>query len=86
MANNIYGIFSFESSNYAIASEKLVAEITNARLVPVPPELSAGCGLALRVNYEDVEKTIKCLKENNIFFENAKKLEIKDRKRVISEL
>ncbi len=86
MADNIYGIFSFESSHYAIAAEQAVSQFAEARLVPIPPELSAGCGLALRVSYENIEKIIKCLNKNEIYYEDAKKLEIKNRKRVITDL
>ncbi len=86
MKDKIYGIFSFASSNHAIASEQVSSLLSEARLVPVPPELSAGCGLALRVDEVNIEKTIEYLNENNIPYQKVNKLEIKNRKRIISDL
>ncbi len=86
MKNKIYGIFSFSSSNYAMASEQVSATLDEARLIPVPPEISAGCGLALRVNENNIEQCKSYLKENNIPFEKIHRLEIIDRKRIVSEL
>ncbi len=86
MIDKSYGIFSFESAHYATAAEEVSSELPEARLIPIPPELSAGCGLALRVDLNNIEKTIQYLNDNNIPFEKVNKLEIKNRERIISSL
>lgn len=80
MEDNTFLVFSFSSTKYAIASEAAVSKI-EARLIPIPPEISAGCGLALRANIDDKEKILKLLQNANIEYEGMYILNIKDKKR-----
>ena len=48
-----YALITFESTHTAIATEqRLVAEGLRVRLIPVPTQITAGCGLALRFDRE----------------------------------
>lgn len=80
MENNTFLVFSFSSTKFAIASEAAVSEI-EARLIPIPPEISAGCGLALKANIDDKEKILELLQKANIEHEGIYILNIKDKKR-----
>lgn len=71
MQDEVFCVISFDSSHQAIAAEVLVAGMQGARLVPLPPEISEGCGLALRVNREDVQKTLELLQANGAVYQNA---------------
>lgn len=86
MKDGNFGIFSFASSHYAMAAEQAASQIPEARLIPLPPEISAGCGLALRVDETNIQKAIAFLAEHQIPFEELKRLQIKMRKRIISEI
>lgn len=61
-----YVLYTFESSSEAMRSEMALESFKiKARLVPLLPEIDAGCGLALRFEkkyYKEVEEIFK--KEN----------------------
>lgn len=55
----VFIIVAFESTHDAIKSETLTGRAGIAsRLIPIPPEVSAGCGLALRILPDD-EPTVR---------------------------
>lgn len=53
MAGEVFCVFAFDSTHQAIAAETAVTGLEGARLIPLPPEISQGCGLALRVNTDN---------------------------------
>ncbi len=53
-AKRLYIVLSFQSTHRAMAWETHCTEIgIPGRLIPLPKELSAGCGLAWRMTPED---------------------------------
>jgi hypothetical protein len=55
-------IITFESTHHAMAAEDILRrEAIGLEVVPPPANLSAGCGLALRVRLEDVANVIDAL-------------------------
>lgn len=87
MEDKIFGIFSFSSSHYAIAGEQaVIANIKDARLIPLPPEISAGCGLVLQVNSEDIENVKKNLKSAEVPYSEIFMLKIENKKRIVEKL
>ena len=51
-----YGIITFNSTHHAIASEKhLLAAGFRVRIIPVPTQVTADCGLAIRFPLESFE-------------------------------
>ena len=60
-------IVTFKTTTGAMAMEKACkkAQILG-RLIPVPRQISAGCGLSWLCNVEDQEKIENLLKENNL--------------------
>lgn len=60
-------LVAFQSTHKAIKAETITTKAgLAARLIPVPPEVSAGCGLSLRVAEADGEKAREILKEAEI--------------------
>ena len=60
-------IVAFESTHDAIKSETLTGRGGIAsRLIPIPPEVSAGCGLALRILPADEPKVRQILDDANV--------------------
>lgn len=59
-----------ESTHFIMKMEK---DLQNCeiwcRIIPLPGEISAGCGLSIRVELSDMEKIDKILEENNIVVE-----------------
>lgn len=59
MTPTTFSIVAFTSTHDAIRSETEIKRADIAcRLIPTPPEVSAGCGLALRIAPED-EATVR---------------------------
>ena len=59
--------------------------LTEARLIPLPPEISAGCGLVLRVNEEGIKMTSRLLTEAEIPYTGTYLLKIETNKRFVEK-
>lgn len=58
-------IVSFNSTHDAIKSESITSKAElKARLIPTPPEISAGCGLSLRAEERDKDRVVELLRDN----------------------
>jgi len=60
-------IISFKSTNIAIKAEQcLLSQGINVRVMPLPSQIRAGCGISLRVAASEIDTAVKMLYENNI--------------------
>jgi len=60
-------IISFENTSYAIKAEHhLLEQGLDIRVMPLPPQIRAGCGITLRVTADEIHKALKVLTENHI--------------------
>ncbi|UTD13160.1 DUF3343 domain-containing protein [Treponema denticola] len=75
---------SAEVSNGA-ALETSSGRLTEARLIPLPPEISAGCGLVLRVNEEGIKMASSLLTEAEIPYTGTYLLKIETNKRFVEK-
>lgn len=76
-----YIIYTFKSSNMAYLALSLVEEISiRARLVPLLPEIDAGCGLCLRFKEKDRKKVEDIINDSSLVYENRYRLYYNDRK------
>lgn len=58
---------AFDSTHDAIKAESIMNKAgLTARLIPIPPEISAGCGLALRSLPEDEARVRALLSEEGV--------------------
>lgn len=65
-----YVIYTFKSSNLAyLALSKVESENIRARLVPLLPEIDAGCGLCLRYEKKFDEKVKEIFSKYKLDFE-----------------
>ena len=52
----LYSVLSFQTTTAAMEAEELSHELgLSGRIIPLPPQTSAGCGLALRLLPEEPE-------------------------------
>lgn len=82
-----YVLYTFQSSSQAMKSEMLLEEKNiKCRLVPLLPEIDAGCGLALRFSIDFYKEVEELFEQNNFSYqeryiltytENNKKPEVK---------
>lgn len=83
-----YVIFLFSNSHLAIKAELATKRGLpgKARLIPLPPEVSAGCGMVLRCNEADAEAVSACLKAANVSVEGMYSLIVQGSKRSVMPL
>ena len=67
------------------ALETSSESLTEARLIPLPPEISAGCGLVLRVNEEGIKMTSRLLTEAEIPYTGTYLLKIETNRRFVEK-
>ena len=58
-------IFSFPNFEDPSRALDKVKDFKKARLIPLPPEIDAGCGFALRIRKEDLDKALKILTKDD---------------------
>lgn len=77
-----YVIYTFKSSNLAyLALSKVENENIRARLVPLLPEIDAGCGLCLRYEKNFDEKVKEIFSKYKLDFEEKYLLIYKENER-----
>lgn len=60
-------VFTFQGTQEAIFSEEVLnMENIKVRVMALPSEIQAGCGICIRVYPDDLEKSKKTLKKNKI--------------------
>lgn len=66
-----YVIYTFHSSSQAMQSEMILEDRNiKARLVPLLPEIDAGCGLALRFDISFYKEVEEIFKEKNFEYQD----------------
>lgn len=82
-----YIVFSFDSTHEAIKSEKALENCRlDGRLIPLPPEISAGCGLSLRIAVKDKVEAFNILKQAEVGISGIFKLRKEGIKRFVEKL
>ena len=66
-------------------SSAAIEGLSEARLIPLPPEISAGCGLVLRVNEEGIKEASRLLSEAEIPYTGTYLLKIETNKRFVEK-
>jgi hypothetical protein len=65
-----YRVFTFSTTTEAIAMEKKCKMYgIPGRLIPVPREITAGCGLAWRMSVEEYQQYGEQMQERNIKYD-----------------
>ena len=65
-------IISFDSTTHAMAVEEYcLKKGIPGRLIPLPKEISAGCGLAWKCNIEDKEALIASFDNDDIDYDGV---------------
>jgi len=86
MQSEVFCVISFDTSHQAIAAEMAVTGLSGARLIPLPPEISEGCGLALRVNREDAEKAVDLLQTSGAAYQHVYTLTVQGAVRAATKM
>lgn len=72
-----YMVLTFSTTTAAMAMEKRCGEnAVPGRLIPVPREITAGCGLAWRMTVQDYEMYRETIDALNVLVEKKVQLEL----------
>lgn len=66
-------VFSFAKTNDAIQAEYILGQSGIAvRVMPLPPEIKAGCGICLRIDFDDKikEDATNVFSQNHLHYQN----------------
>ena len=70
-------VITFSTTTAAMAMEKRAQEMgIFGRLIPLPSEISAGCGLSWKTKPEEKEKMLVFLEEEKLKWEAMSELEL----------
>ena len=70
-------VITFSTTTAAMAMEKRAQEMgIFGRLIPLPSEISAGCGLSWKTKPEEKEKILVFLEEEKLKWEAMSELEL----------
>ncbi|MDD4238469.1 MAG: DUF3343 domain-containing protein [Desulfotomaculaceae bacterium] len=70
-------VITFETTTNAMAMEKICKEKGgNGRIIPVPREITAGCGLAWCAEPKAKESLMKLMEDNNLKYDKVYEIEI----------
>ena len=70
-------VITFSTTTAAMAMEKRAQEMgISGRLIPLPSEISAGCGLSWNTKPEEKEKMLVFLEEEKLKWEAMYELEL----------
>ncbi len=80
-----YGIVVFSSSSAASQAEiKIANQGWNGRLIPIPEQVSAGCGLVLQLSMEDLNEIEPFMIKEAISYDGIYEVLVsKDRKKTV---
>lgn len=63
----IFNLITFDSTHSAIRAEKeLLSMDIKVKVIPVPTEITASCGLSIKINLDDLCKARKILLKEKI--------------------
>ena len=60
-------IITFKNTNFAIKAEQCLLELNmNVGVLPLPSQISAGCGICLRVKQDEIKVALDTLADREI--------------------
>lgn len=80
-------IIAFNSTHHAISVEQMLKEEKKeVMMMPTPREITASCGLSLRVSPEDISFALKHLKEKKLSYHGIFRVELQQGKKIIQRI
>ncbi len=85
MNKSTFALFTFANSHLVLKSEKAL-ENEDIRVIPLPTEISSGCGLSIKCELDNKENIINILNNNSIPFKKVYKITKEGIKKTIAEI
>lgn len=75
METNIFALITFANSHLVLKAEKTLEQANQEiRVIPLPSEISSGCGLSIMCDINELDKMLIILKTENIAFKHCYKV------------
>ncbi len=83
----IFYIIAFDSTHHAISIEQVLKNAQKeVMIIPTPREITASCGLSLRVNEKDIPFLKEQLKEKNMSYHGIFRVKFEEGKKFIEKI
>lgn len=87
MGNKEFGIITFEGTQHAIKAESdLMNQDIKTKTIPTPRDISLSCGLAIRIDMEDIDKIKELYDRGELKFKNLYSLSESAKDRVLKKI
>lgn len=87
MENKEFGIITFEGTQHAIKAESdLMNQDIKTKTIPTPRDISLSCGLAIRIDMEDIDKIKELYDRGELKFKNLYYLSESAKGRVLKKI
>lgn len=84
---NNYGVITFSSTSYALKAEKVMKKIEKPHMIiPTPREISASCGLALKLKQSFVEEYYQILVGEKVPVEGVYMIDVEGRNKILHKI
>lgn len=75
METNIFALITFANSHLVLKAEKTLEESNQKiKVIPLPTEISTGCGISIMCDMKDLQNITYILNKNNIAFKKTYKV------------
>ncbi|KUG03971.1 hypothetical protein ASZ90_018634 [hydrocarbon metagenome] len=82
-----YGIITFGSTSYALKAEKIMKRMEKTFMViPTPREISASCGLAIKLETGLLDEYLQILAREKVSVEEVYRIEEEGRKKILHKV
>ncbi len=85
MDRTTFALITFANSHLVLKAEKTL-ENEDIKVIPLPSEISAGCGLSIMCSLENVQNLTNILTQNQIVYKTVYKVSKNGLKKEIEEL
>lgn len=87
METDIFALITFANSHLVLKAEKTLEQANQEiRVIPLPSEISTGCGLSIKCNINKLEEIINILSHNDIPLKKCYKITKNGLNKQIKEL
>ncbi len=82
-----YGIITFGSTSYALKAEKVMKKFEKPfMIIPTPREISASCGLAIKLDPGFLDEYLQILAREKVPVEEVYMIEEEGRKKILHKI
>lgn len=87
MNNSNFYVIAFDSTHHAIKGEKILkSEGFNIKTIPTPREITASCGLSIKLDVENIDDVKKTIESNELGIKGLFEISINENGRTAKKI